>query len=170
MATIRRFAFSLVEVVLALGIVSFALVAILGLLTVGLDSSRESIDDTAVSLLGQDSYNRVRTDVAKLYNQSSSGSTSFTRSYYYDRDGRYVCDSTTTGTPPASLFYQAYATAAPLNAPPANLAPTASSPKFPDDYPLLGATVAVRWPVSTVSTTPPTTTAKSSFTFLLAKP
>ena len=74
MTVSRRFAFSLIEVVLALGIVSFALVAILGLLSVGLDSSRESIDDTAVTLLGQDAYNRVCTDIAKRYNQSSSSS------------------------------------------------------------------------------------------------
>ncbi len=168
MTVSRRRAFSLIEVVLALGIVSFALVAILGLMSVGLDSSRDSIDDTAVALLGQDAYNRVRTDVAKLYNQSSSSSsatTSFTQSYYYDRDGRYVSNPDAT-----AIFYHAYASVAPLNSPPANLDPATSSPRFPDDYPLLGATVAVRWPVTTTSATPPATNAKSTFTFLLAKP
>ena len=166
MTTCRRLAFSLIEVVLALGIVSFALVAILGLLSVGLDSSRDSIDDTAVTLLGQDIYNRVRTDVAKLYYQTSaSSSTSFSQSYYYDRDGRYVSDPANT-----AIFYHAYASVAPLNSPPPNLAPTATSPKFPDDYPLLGAAVAVRWPVTTTSATPPTSKAKSTFTFLFARP
>ncbi len=160
----RRIAFSLVEVVLALGITSFALIAILGLLTVGLDTSRDSIDDTVVSLLGQDAYTRVRADVAKLYNQTTPTTPPFTQSYYYDRDGRFVADPANNPT-----FYQVSASVGPLNAPPPNLSPANSSPRFPDDHPLLGATLAVRWPVASPSGSP-AGKAKSTFTFLLGKP
>ena len=41
--------FSLVEITLALGIVAFVLIAVLGLFSVGLDSSRRSASDTAIS-------------------------------------------------------------------------------------------------------------------------
>ena len=43
--------FSLVEVVLSLGIAAFALIAIFGLLPVGLTSNRDSIDQSAASQL-----------------------------------------------------------------------------------------------------------------------
>ena len=41
--------FSLVEITLALGIVAFVLIAVLGLFGVGLDSSRRSASDTVIS-------------------------------------------------------------------------------------------------------------------------
>lgn len=44
-----RDAFSLIEVTIAIGIVAFSLVAMLGLIGVGLQSSRQSADDTAVA-------------------------------------------------------------------------------------------------------------------------
>ncbi len=47
-------AFSLIEVVLALGIIAFALVAILGMIPVALESNRASIDETrATEIAGQ---------------------------------------------------------------------------------------------------------------------
>jgi Verrucomicrobium spinosum paralogous family TIGR02598 len=45
----RRRAFSLVEVTLALGLTSFALVAVLGLMPVGFTSMREAVDSTVES-------------------------------------------------------------------------------------------------------------------------
>ncbi|PTY01609.1 hypothetical protein DB346_12785 [Verrucomicrobia bacterium LW23] len=47
----RRGAFSLVEVVIALGVVSFALIAILGMILVGMTSLKDSVADTSTSLL-----------------------------------------------------------------------------------------------------------------------
>jgi Tfp pilus assembly protein PilV len=49
----RRAAFSLVEVVIALGIVSFAIVAILGLIPTGLQTSHSSQDETRASQMAQ---------------------------------------------------------------------------------------------------------------------
>lgn len=57
-------AFSLVEVTLAIGIIAIAFVGIFALIPVGLNSSRDAIDDTATSLITQDIYNRVRSEVA----------------------------------------------------------------------------------------------------------
>jgi len=45
----KRRGFSLTEVVIALGIVGFCIVAILGLLVTGLNSSRDSLNDTAIA-------------------------------------------------------------------------------------------------------------------------
>lgn len=47
-------AFSLVEVVLSIGIVSFAVLAILGILSVGMNSNRDSKDDTILALATQE--------------------------------------------------------------------------------------------------------------------
>jgi uncharacterized protein (TIGR02598 family) len=57
-------AFSLVEVTLAIGIIAFALLGIFALIPVGLNSSREAIDDTSTSLITQDIYSRIRSEVA----------------------------------------------------------------------------------------------------------
>lgn len=56
--------FSLVEVTLAIGIIAFALLAIFALIPVGLNSSRDAIDDTTTSLIAQDIYNRIKSEVA----------------------------------------------------------------------------------------------------------
>jgi len=45
--------FSLVEIVLALGIISFALVGILGLFPVALDTARDSKAETMITFIGQ---------------------------------------------------------------------------------------------------------------------
>ena len=57
-------AFSLVEVTLAVAILSFSLVAILGLLSVGINAARDSGDDTKVGFIMQDVANRVRGEMA----------------------------------------------------------------------------------------------------------
>lgn len=58
--------FSLVEVTLALGIVGFALVGVLGLFTVGIEASRDSAHDTTVGLIAQDVFHRLRAEVATV--------------------------------------------------------------------------------------------------------
>jgi uncharacterized protein (TIGR02598 family) len=47
-----RLAFSLVEVVVALGLVSFVIVALLGLLSIGMKSSRQAEEDTRIAGMG----------------------------------------------------------------------------------------------------------------------
>ncbi len=53
-------AFSLIEVVLALGVVSFAMVGLVGLLPVGLSVSRQAIDVTIQSQMAQTLRNQVQ--------------------------------------------------------------------------------------------------------------
>lgn len=52
--------FSLIEVVLALGIVSFGMLAILGLLSVGNDTNRSARDETAAAQLATNEFDRIR--------------------------------------------------------------------------------------------------------------
>lgn len=54
---LRQQAFSLVEVVLAIGIIAFAVVAILGLLAVGSDQFRIALDSTVCSQIAQRIFN-----------------------------------------------------------------------------------------------------------------
>lgn len=96
--------FSLVEVVLALGIVSFALVALLGLFSVGLGASKRSGEDTEVA-------NMSAQIVSTLRNRNSAYPT--TATFYFDTFGRqtnlsntnigyYQCVLTTTTSPAIS--------------------------------------------------------------------
>ena len=50
---LSRYAFSLVEVVLALGVISFAIVAILGVFPLGLSTSRSAQDETRAPQIAQ---------------------------------------------------------------------------------------------------------------------
>ncbi len=52
--------FSLVEVVIALGVISFALVAIIGLLPIGLASNRGSIQETRANHLAEETFSTLR--------------------------------------------------------------------------------------------------------------
>lgn len=68
-------AFSLVEVVLSLGICSFALIALVGMIPVGLSTFREAIDTTAQSqIVQQVSSEILLTDYSNLEE----------RTYYFD--------------------------------------------------------------------------------------
>lgn len=57
-----RSAFSLVEVAMALGIASFAIISLLGLMTVSLDASKRAYEDTTVSSIAQTVLSEVRTN------------------------------------------------------------------------------------------------------------
>ncbi len=53
-------AFSLVEVVLALGVIGFSLLAIIGLLPIGLQSGRASIQETRANHLAEQVFSTLR--------------------------------------------------------------------------------------------------------------
>ncbi len=53
--------FSLIEIVLAIGIMSFALVGILGLFPLALDSAKESAAETRISFIAQSLLSDIRT-------------------------------------------------------------------------------------------------------------
>jgi Tfp pilus assembly protein PilV len=66
----RESAFSLVEVVLALGVVSFAIVAILGLIPLGLQTSHSSQDETRAAQIAQGIFASLEAEAIK---RNSSG-------------------------------------------------------------------------------------------------
>ena len=81
-------AFSLVEVTIALGIVAFGLVAVLGLIPVGLNAARDAVSDTRTSQIAQDASIRAATIFAAFTTpvSLSSGTTQL----YYDSEGRFL--------------------------------------------------------------------------------
>ena len=92
----HQHAFSLVEVAVAIGVIGFALLAIVGLVPVGQNAARDAADDTKTSLIEQDVFERVR---ASLHSVAafSSPATSFPNpatspSYYYTADGLFFSD------------------------------------------------------------------------------
>jgi len=79
----RASAFSLVEVVLAMGIISFGLLAVIGLMPVGLNTMRDAMDDTAEALIA----NRVTGEV--MLTPFSEMDTVFNgRIYFFDEEGQ----------------------------------------------------------------------------------
>ena len=97
--------FSLVEVVLALGIVGFALVALFGMLPFGLNVFRQAIDKTVGAQIAQEMTNMVqRTPFGSLSGLGSARSAEVPGTtatfYYYDVEGTLLgtVPSATGGT------------------------------------------------------------------------
>jgi len=74
--------FTLVEIVISLGIVSFAIVALVGLLAVSMGSSRDSAEDTAIATMARQVTAEIRSE--KFNNLSMS------KDYYFDGDARFL--------------------------------------------------------------------------------
>lgn len=90
-------AFSLVEVAMALGIASFVLISLLGLMTVSLNAGKRAYEDTSVAAIAQTVASEVRTNsFSSLFAQS------FDRYFAYDgvplpsADGAYYRCSVST--------------------------------------------------------------------------
>jgi len=128
-----RDAFSLIEVTIALGVVAFALVAILGLVPVALRSAREATDDTRSSLIAQDVATRARA----LFSSSSALSPS--TNWWYDNEGRFIDQS--AGANFTNALYRVSVVSGDLASYPTNVSNTA----------LRGVKVAIGWPVDTGS-------------------
>src|SRR2546423_12328016 len=73
---VSRRAFSLVEVVLALGVISFALLAIIGLFPTALQSGRASIQETRANHLAQQIFSTLRSQAFSAANLSLLGENS----------------------------------------------------------------------------------------------
>jgi type II secretory pathway pseudopilin PulG len=117
-------AFSLIEVVLALGVVAFAFVALLGMLPVGLNAFNNSIDSTMETQMAQSVMSQLRqAKFSQLYaqyndaeagqNTTPSGAPSFFKpynqpflppepGYYYDSEGNAAVSSGTTVVNPVA--------------------------------------------------------------------
>ena len=96
----RTAAFSLIEIVLAVGIVSFALVGILGLFPVALDSAAASQDATQASFIAEEIFSGLKasasfvpdsTDREKGHSIDLSNPGP-SQSFFYDANG-FVVDS-----------------------------------------------------------------------------
>ncbi len=78
--------FTLVEVTMAIGIISFAFVATIGLLPVGLSVSRQAIETTIQSQIVQQlTTQALQTDFSQLENL---GNPQKTEPYYFDDQGK----------------------------------------------------------------------------------
>ena len=102
-------AFSLVEVVVALGIFTFALVAIVGLFFVGLNTSKESSDQIQganfASLLIS-TRRALPTNVIAYFSLPPLNVQYSATGTYLTNTGGVADDGTTNGTPNYNLFYQ----------------------------------------------------------------
>lgn len=114
---VRRYAaggFSLIEVVIALGVVSFAFVALFGMLPIGLNAFNNSIDSTVESQIAESVMSQLRqarfSELYSLYNDTQAGASPsffkpFTQrfqppqpGFYYDDQGNAAA-IITSGTP-----------------------------------------------------------------------
>lgn len=116
--------FSLIEVVIALGVVSFAFVALFGMLPVGLNAFNNSIDSTMESQIAQSVMSQLRqakfSQLYTLYNDTQAGtSPSFFKPYnqrfqpplpgfYYDDQGNAATNSGTSVINPVSSVPATY--------------------------------------------------------------
>jgi len=150
----QRSAFSLVEVTLALGVIAFALIAILGLIPVGLSSARDATEDTRVSLIAQDVAVRARA----LFGPASAASPA--TNWFFDSEGRFIDQS--GGANYGNAFFRATVTSGDLSAQPANVSGDV----------LRGVKVAVGWPVNPADGTiaPATNQARATFSLYLRRP
>ncbi|PTY00987.1 hypothetical protein DB346_15395 [Verrucomicrobia bacterium LW23] len=102
----HRRAFSLVEVVLALGVFSFCLVSVIYLLGVGLGSSRESQRDSALAA----ALRSVDTELRMLPAATLAGAAwNSTNVYYFDIAGNRL-----TNAVPGMVMYRAKVTRVPV--------------------------------------------------------
>ncbi|CAN5452969.1 hypothetical protein BH09VER1_BH09VER1_36210 [soil metagenome] len=102
-------AFSLVEVTIALGVFAFAIISLVGLLSVGLQTERLAHQDTAISNIVSYVLSDLRgSKYATITGDTTNVTkTNFTRWYQFDADGAFLLSGTTTASPAAqaSSFY-----------------------------------------------------------------
>jgi uncharacterized protein (TIGR02598 family) len=140
-------AFSLVEVVLALGVTSFVLMALVGTLPAGVKSVKDSMNDSARANILQE----IRAELEEVSFGSSSSasdnidSTLTAQTNYYSPEG-LLLTPTGSGVPTGS-YYQA--TFAPTNA---VIPGTGSSPTYFQYESAQSIAVIISYPVSAPST------------------
>jgi uncharacterized protein (TIGR02598 family) len=153
-------AFSLVEVVIALAVAAFALITVLALLPVGLNSANSAVGDTRSSMIAQDCALRLRAIPI-----TGTPGTAMTTNWFYDVNGLYQ------GTNYASAVYRVDAKRAQLNSYPANTNPSSQDAANMYSSQLEAAVINVGWPVNTATGTLPTGKATTnSYTFYLRVP
>ena len=104
--------FSLIEVVLSLGIVSFAFVGLFGLLPVGLNAFTNSVDSTVESQIAENVLTNVKqakfSSLPGLVDQNAGANPALppVQGFYFDDQGKAVT-SNPSPTTPASYVYSA---------------------------------------------------------------
>jgi uncharacterized protein (TIGR02598 family) len=107
-----RRGFSLIEVVLSLGIVSFAFVGLFGLLPVGLNAFTNSVDSTVESQIAENVLTNVKqakfSNLLTLADQNAGSNPALppVQGYYFDDQGKAVA-ANPTSTTPANYVYSA---------------------------------------------------------------
>lgn len=151
----RAQGFTLVEVTLAIGIIAFALLAVLALVPVGLNSGRAAIDATRTTLILSDAQNRAR--IAGTSATFTNATNVTLPNLYYDQDGLALPGY-------AGALYRAIVTIEATwgaNAPPPNV----------DSGFLRPVTIQLGWPVNASDGSVLAVNAdRASFTFYIRKP
>lgn len=137
----RSRASSLVEVVLALGIVAFALVAVVGMIPVAVQSSRDAVDLTRTSMIAQDAAMRLPT---VAYTDGTPGATA---TWFYDQNGRWLNIDASSASPYAGGFYRVDVVRGALASYPAHTDPAAADASNTYSTRLLAATATITWPL-----------------------
>ncbi|MCX6901672.1 MAG: hypothetical protein NT105_23580 [Verrucomicrobia bacterium] len=112
--------FSLVEVMLAVGIVAFAVVGVLTAFPVGIEAARDSRDENTAALIADNIFTRLRSQPfggpvvwpevpmkkqAAGFKADYTGWTPIANMFYFARDGRPAnADTTADGKAPASSY------------------------------------------------------------------
>lgn len=109
---VGRKAFTLVEVSLACGVISFALVSILGLIPVGLTTLRETMDQTVEGQIVQ----KLSAKILLLPYSQLDTHYATTQNFYYDQEGEEVSLATDAAysvaiLPPADAVYPGFSNA-----------------------------------------------------------
>jgi len=131
-----RPAFSLVEVAIAMGILAFAIMGLIGLLVIGFSTAKESEGDVRTVLIANRVFNLVK---AELYTSAAFQNPpapwqSSVRDYWFDDRGVEAPNQ-------ALSFFQARVTVAPL----------AQYPINTDDKILKSVSMELSWPSGTTS-------------------
>lgn len=88
--------FSLVEIVVALGVVSIVLVAILGLLSVGINSGKSSLDESLIAVMSRQVIGNLRQQQFSsnsLFENITTTGTSKIQTAFFDANGTRLLDS-----------------------------------------------------------------------------
>jgi len=129
----KKNGFSIVEVVLALGVITFALVAILALLPLALQTSNDSVNDTRTSLIAQDALLRLK----KISLSDPAGP------WWYDETGQWI------STPPFSkALYRVDISIGTLSTYPPHTDPAQQDPSNGYASHLMAGAAIVSWPVN----------------------
>jgi uncharacterized protein (TIGR02598 family) len=129
----NRSAFSLVEIVITLAIISTVVVALIGILPAGMDSAREAANRTVLAAVLEDIHNRLEGNQLKEGMLEESP-------FFYDTQGVFIPD-TATGEEKAERIYRADIEIVKVH-----------SDHLPENTDgLMGVKIAVWWPVDGAS-------------------